>query len=182
MNHAGTFLIQTPRLILRKFREDDAADMAVWAGDPSVQNEYGEPVYDSPDAVRGLLRRYISGCSAPDFYRWAIEECSSGRNIGMIAFCRVYDDIRTAEIEYCIAAPYWGNGYAGEAMNAVIRGTFSRTDFQKLEAYARSENQKSVRVLEKSLMHRTETVERFRRTGESAEGEECFCIFSSEVS
>ena len=181
MKHIGTFQIQTAHLILRQFHPNDIIDMAAWASDPEVQFEYGEPVYESPDDVRELLNKYIRGYSSPEYYRWAIIECASNRNIGQIAFCRIYDDICTAEIEYCIAASYWGRGYAGEALDAVIRSTFIHTDFKKLEAYARSENVKSVRVLEKSIMHKTDTVERFRRNGEIADGEECFCILASEV-
>ena len=70
----------------------------------------------------------------------------------------------------------WGRGYAGEALQAVIDHTFVNTDFAWLEAYHRTENKKSGRVLEKSAMHRTETVERFRRAGENPEGEVCYRI------
>ncbi|HBI85408.1 MAG TPA: N-acetyltransferase [Ruminococcus sp.] len=177
MKHSGTQTIDTERLILRRFTADDAADMlANWAADPAVQHEYGEPVYETAEAVEGLLQNYLSGYARADFYRWAIAERLSGQNIGMIAFCRVYDDIRAAEIEYCIGGAFQGNGYAGEALRAVITYSFLQTEFDKLEAYHRAENVKSGRVLEKSAMHRTETVERFRRAGESPEGEVCYCI------
>lgn len=177
MKHTGTQTIDTERLILRRFSADDCADMlANWAGDPAVQHEYGEPVYETADAVDGLLQTYLSGYARADFYRWAIEERASGKNIGMIAFCRVYDDIRTAEIEYCIGGAFQGHGYAGEALAAVITYSFLQTDFERLEAYHRAANVKSGRVLEKSAMQRTETVERFRRAGESPAGEVCYCI------
>ena len=91
MNTIGTKTIETERLILRRFTEADAADMLrSWAADPDVQHEYGEPVYETPEAVRGLLSQYLAGYARPDFYRWAIEEKESGQNIGMIAFCKVW--------------------------------------------------------------------------------------------
>lgn len=177
MTHTGTECIGTPRLHLRPFQPSDAQDMLQnWASDPAVQHEYGEPAYETPEAVQGLLDSYLAGYARPDFYRWAIIEQRSGQNIGQIAFCRVYDDIRTAEIEYCIGAAFQGNGYAGEALAAVIADTFSRTDFVKLEAYHRAENVRSGRVLAKSAMQITETVERFRRAGELPAGEVCYCI------
>lgn len=176
MKHAGTQTIETERLILRRFTADDAADLLQnWAADPNVQHEYGEPVYDTPEAVRGLLAQYLAGYARPDFYRWAIEEKESGQNIGMIAFCKIWEDCKTAEIEYCIGADFWGHGYAGESLAAVIAYTFEHTGFTKLEAYHRAANPKSGRVLEKSAMHRTETVERFRRAGETPDGEICYC-------
>lgn len=176
MKHAGTQPIETERLCLRPFSEQDAADMLRnWASDPNVQHEYGEPVYETEHAVRGLLSAYLAGYARPDFYRWAIVEKKSGQNIGMIAFCKVWDDCETAEIEYCIGAGFWGHGYAGEALDAVIQWTFAQTGFCKLEAYHRAANPKSGRVLQKSVMHRTAAVERFRRAGVIPDGEVCYC-------
>ena len=181
MKHTGTLPIETERLLLRRFLPEDAFGMLQnWASDPKVQHEYGEPVYETPEAAEQLLRQYLAGYAHKDFYRWAIILRESGQNIGQIAFCRVWEDCRTAEIEYCIGAAFWGNGYAGEALAAVIGRTFSDTDFDKLEAYHRAANPKSGRVLEKSVMHRTETVERFRRAGEAPEGEICYAVTRDE--
>lgn len=58
----------------------------------------------------------------------------------------------------------------------MIDHTFANTDFARLEAYHRAENTKSGRVLEKSAMHVTDTVEQFRRAGETPEGEVCYRI------
>ena len=49
-------------------------------------------------------------------YRWAVWEKKSGECIGQIAFCKTWDDIRTAEIEYCIGQRFQGDRYAGEAL------------------------------------------------------------------
>ncbi len=177
MHHSGTFTIDTPRILLRRFEPQDLEAMhRNWASLPSVQVEYGEPVYKTLTEAKELLDRYISGYESSDFYRWAIIEKISGENIGQIAFCRVYEELRTAEIEYCIGPAFQGKGYAGEALSAVIENTFKRTDFQKLEAYHRAENTKSGRVLEKSAMHITDNVERFRQQGLDPEGEVCYCI------
>lgn len=177
MHHCGTLTIDTPRLLLRRFEAGDLRDMlGNWASDPAVQTEYGEPVYSTAQEAEGLLNKYIGGYSSDSFYRWAVIEKDSGRNIGQIAFCRVYEELRTAEIEYCIGTAFQGRGYAGEALSAVIGNIFANTDFQRLEAYHRAENIKSGRVLEKSAMHITDNVERFRQQGITPEGEVCYCI------
>ncbi len=177
MRHCGTQTIDTQRLRLRRFEACDLGDMfRNWAGDPAVQTEYGEPAYTTAEAAQELLERYIKGYSSESFYRWAIIEKESGRNIGQIAFCRVYDELCTAEIEYCIGTAFQGRGYAGEALSAVIGSIFKSTDFRRLEAYHRAENTKSGRVLEKSAMHITDNVERFRQQGLAPEGEVCYCI------
>ena len=177
MKHCGTNTIDTPRLELRRFCCSDLEDMYLnWAGDTAVQSEYGEPTYPTAADAKLLLDRYMSGYSSDSFYRWAIIEKASSRNIGQIAFCRVYEDIRTAEIEYYIGTAFQGHGYAGEALSAVINEIMANTDFKRLEAYHRAENTKSGRVLEKSEMHITDNVERFRREGELPVGEVCYCI------
>ncbi len=177
MHHCGTRTIDTPRLLLRRFEAGDLRNMLEnWASDPAVQIEYGEPVYSTVQEAEGLLNKYISGYSSDSFYRWAVIEKESGRNIGQIAFCRVYEELRTAEIEYCIGTVFQGRGYAGEALSAVIGHIFTNTDFQRLEAYHRAENTRSGRVLEKSAMYITDNVERFRQQGILPEGEVCYCI------
>ncbi|MBO5384090.1 MAG: GNAT family N-acetyltransferase [Ruminococcus sp.] len=177
MKHIGTKIFETKRLVCRPFIYTDCEDMLNnWISNPNVQFEYGEPVYTTVLQVEKLLMEYINNYSKPDFYRWAIIEKESNRNIGQIAFCRVYSDCRTAEIEYCIGEKFWGNGYAGEALTGLIDFTFCNSDFIKLEAYHRCENIKSARVLEKSLMYKTDTVERFVRENVFPHGEVCYCI------
>ncbi len=177
----GTHPFETPRLICRRFTLDDCDDMLEnWIADPDVQFEYGEPVYTDIPQVKSLLTEYTARYSDTEFHRWAIIEKKSGRNIGQIAFCRVYPDIRTAETEYCIGKGFRGNGYAGEALAGLIGHIFGSTGFVKLEAYHRSENVKSGRVLQKSAMHITDTVERFRRENISPIGEVCYCITRDE--
>lgn len=177
MNHCGTQVIETKRLVLRPFALSDAADLLeLWIADPAVQGEYGEPTYETMDAVETLLRKWIAGYESPAFYRWAMIEQESSRCIGQIAFCRVYEDCRAAEIEYCVGRSRWGRGYAGEALAAVIDHVFENADFAWLEAYHRAENTRSGRVLQKSCMMVTDTVERFKRSGETPEGEVCYRI------
>ena len=169
----------TERLICRPFVESDAEDMLKnWASDPDIQNEYGEPVYSDIAQVRELLIEYTTGEKSR--YRWAVIERSSGENIGQIAFCKLWEDCLTAEIEYCIGKRFWGRSYAGEALAGLIRFAFENTDLERLEAYHRAENVKSGRVLEKSSMHKTDTVQRFVREGVQPEGEVCYCIERSE--
>ena len=171
-------MIKTERLQLKQYSGTDKEihDMLKnWISDPAVQTEYGEPAYATFQSVKELVKMYQT-----EPYRWAVWEMKSGECIGQIAFCKVWDDIHTAEIEYCIGQSFQGNGYAGEALKAVIDYAFTQTDFERLEAFHRKANPKSVRVLMKSSMHLTDTVERFRRQGIHPENEICYCIKAPE--
>ncbi len=183
MNCCGTKMIKTPRLVLRRFEIGDSEDMLkYWIADPDVQNEYGEPVYTTETEVYELLGKWIANYEKPEFYRWAIIEANSHKNIGQIAFCRVYPGKLIAEIEYCIGASFQGNGYALEALEAVIEYALKEDAFLKLEAFHRIENVKSGRVLEKSSMYITDSVQRFIIENINPEGEVCYCITRNDVS
>lgn len=177
MIHTGTKTIETARLLLRPFNLNDCKDMLEnWIANPNIQTEYGEPTYISADEVCQLLDQWINCYNNLDFYRWAIVEKQSNTNIGQIAFCKVYTDCRTAEIEYCIGENFWGSGYAGEALSAVIEYTFNNTEFLKIEAFHRAANVKSGKVLEKSMMSVTDNVQRFIRQNILPHGEICYSI------
>ena len=175
--HIGTQTIETERLVLRKFKGSDEDDIYNnWASNPKIQLEYGEPVYSSKEQVRELLDKWILNYSEGGFYRWAIILKDSNVNIGQIAFCRVYEEVATAEMEYCIGEGYWGNRYALEALNAVIDYMLLNSDFEKLEAFHRIANSKSGRVLQKTIMEKVPIVRRFELSGQNPEGEICYAI------
>lgn len=177
MKHIGTKRFETERLVCRRFEISDSKDaFHYWASNPRIQLEYGEPIYDTLAKTENFIQSYINNYNSDDCYRWAIIKKDTGENIGQIAFCKVYSDCKTAEIEYCIGEDFWGFGYAGEALKGLIEYAFTETDFDKLEAYHRSENTKSGRVLKKSAMHICDNVERFRRENKEAHGEICYCI------
>lgn len=180
MKHCGTKIINTERLLLRPFLYDDCNDMLKnWASNSTVQAAYGEPIYTSEEEVIELLEKWINQYNDLEFYRWAIIEKERNENIGQIAFCKVYSNCNTAEIEYCIGENFWGKGYAGEALSAIIEFTFSNTGFTKLEAFHRINNIKSGRVLQKSSMQITDTVQRFIVRNQLPEGEVCYAIIKN---
>lgn len=60
LNHVGTEIIETERLILRKFQyTDDENMLKYWISDPKIQSLYAEPVYSTNKEVKELLDKYI---------------------------------------------------------------------------------------------------------------------------
>lgn len=175
--HTGTDLLQTERLLLRKFNYSDAGDMFKnWISDPIVQQNYGEQVYGSEGAVLKLLEKWIPQYSDKGFYRWAIIHNETGKNIGQIAFCKVYDEFETAELEYCIGQNFWGRGYTAEALKKVLNYSFNIPEFLKLEAFHRITNPNSGRVLQKSGMKIVSNVKRFELINEQPCNEVCYAL------
>lgn len=152
--NVGTQTIETERLILRQFRLEDAEGVFKnWINDKEVQSNYGEPVYQSIELVKKLLKKWISSYSNTEFYRWAMVLKENDENIGQIAFCNINLDHHCADIEYCISKFYQSKGYATEALSHVIKFTFENTGLNRLQAFHRGQNAASGRVLQKAQMN-----------------------------
>ena len=62
MNHCGTQLIETGRLVLRQFSIDDAQAMYQnWASDPEVVKYLTWPAHSSIDVTKAIIEDWISG-------------------------------------------------------------------------------------------------------------------------
>jgi ribosomal-protein-alanine N-acetyltransferase len=124
-----------------------------WNNDKEVQTNYGEPVYENIVTVIELLKKWITAYSSNEYYRWVIVLKEKNENIGQIAFYSINLNHHFADIEYCISRSYQGNAYASEALLALIKFTFEKTGLNRLQAFHRSRNIASGRVLQKSLMN-----------------------------
>ena len=110
-------IIETPRLRLRPWSEADATALFELARDPRIGMLCGWKPYDRIDDAHEALSTFLA---APDSY--AVTLASTGELVGSIAL-RIDTDspeASIADIGYWIGAPYWGNGYATEAGNAII--------------------------------------------------------------
>ena len=73
MKHCGTQRIETERLILRQFSEDDADAMyRNWASDSEVVKYLTWPAHADVDVSREVLKDWVSSYIQKDYYQWAI--------------------------------------------------------------------------------------------------------------
>ena len=110
-------IIDTPRLRLRPWSDSDAPALFEFARHPRIGMLCGWKPYEHIDEAHEALSTFLA---APDSY--AVTLASTGELIGSIAL-RIDTDTTEdtiADIGYWIGAPYWGNGYATEAGNAII--------------------------------------------------------------
>lgn len=74
MNHKGTILLKTDRLILRKFVMEDADIMYKnWASEDEVTKFLTWPTHSDVEVTKAVLRSWIENYNKADFYNWAIE-------------------------------------------------------------------------------------------------------------
>ena len=152
--HVGTRPIETERLRLRRFTMDDAGPMYHgWATDGDVTRYMSWDPHQNLEETRSLLREWVDGYQNPESYNWAIEETATGALIGSIGvLCKPEDHIPTAEWQpgYCLAKPYWGKGYATEALLAVMDYFTRCTGITDLYCCHATGNPASGRVMEKA--------------------------------
>ena len=148
----NTKILQTERLILRKFKIEDIEQVYNnWATDPKT-NKYlswslHKDINETKDIINDWIKRYEDG-----FYNWAIELKDTHELIGSI--CEEGKSLKhkTITLGYCYGSKYWNNGYATEALRKVIEYLLNEQDFYIVLANHRSSNPASGRVMQKAGM------------------------------
>ena len=137
--------IETKRLVLRHWREDDAGALYKYASDPEVGPAAGwAPHRDEADSLNVLRTVLIK----PE--TWAITIKPSDEAVGSICVFPGSEERQGGEREigYWIAKPFWGNGYVPEAVRALLSLYFAFGAKRIWCAHAEG-NSKSRRVIEK---------------------------------
>ena len=150
MNHKGTIKLETNRLILRKFVIEDAKAMYEnWASEDEVTKFLTWPTHSSIEDTKIVLNNWISNYEKLDFYNWAIEIRETGEVIGNISVVLVKENIKGAELGYCMGTKWWGQGIMPEAGQAVIKYLFEEVGFNRISAVHDKNNHKSGSVMQK---------------------------------
>ncbi len=153
LNKTGTQTLETHRLILRRFRIEDAEDMFNnWASDPEVTKFLTWPTHQNMDTTSWVLNDWIPRYEDGGYFNWAIEWKETGRVIGGIAVVRLEEAIGEAEIGYNLGRAFWGKGIMPEALRAVMDYLFDTAGVNRICAGHDVNNPKSGRVMEKAGM------------------------------
>ena len=141
--------METNRILLRPWREDDAEALFKYAADPDVGPRAGWPPHKSVEESREVIKNFFSNEDT-----WAIEHKETSEIIGCIGVLRAgSSNLKIAENEcevgYWIAKPYWGKGICTEAMRLVVDYCFNVKNFTTLWGDYFPENPASGKVMEK---------------------------------
>lgn len=151
--------LYTDRLVLRPFREGDAAAVyRNWTQDERVARYCPWYPHKSVEDTEG----YIKMCMGKK-YCWAITPKDTGEPVGCIDVVGI-NDAGVPEIGYVLAHDYWGAGIMTEAAKAVLDELF-RCGFARIEAHHHVDNPASGRVMEKCGMTYVRDGERRRKFG-----------------
>ena len=140
-------ILKTPNLILRPWEESDAKCLYHFAKNPNIGPIAGWPPHKSVEDSLNIIKTVFSkretyaivkddipiGCTGllfhPDTNHWWGED--------------------SAELGYWIAEEFWGNGFAVEASQVIVKRAFDELGVKRIFASFKQENTQSMRVLEK---------------------------------
>lgn len=152
MKHLGTVELETERLILRRFRMEDAKE--IYEGFINQEdylyyfNRVHRTLQDQIDSLVGIDEKYED----PMVYNWLIVEKSENKIVGRAHFF-VKDVTECVEVNYAIDKRFEGNGYMSEALKCLIDFSINQLEVKRFQSMCVIENAKSRRVMEKCNMH-----------------------------
>ena len=145
--------MDTPRLRLREWRETDAKDLCEAASDPDIGPACGWRPHRTEADSRAVLREILM---RPE--NFAMELAETGKVIGSISLhppeTSTIGGLKPDECEmgYWVGRPWWEQGYATEAAEALLRRAFREQGVSAVWAAYFEGNNRSRRVMEKTGM------------------------------
>lgn len=154
LNDIGTKTIETNRLLLRKFQISDAEQMFHnWTSDEKVSRYVSWSKHENIDETIGIVSGWIDAYKR-NSYNWAVEWKETHELIGNISAISISRKHHNCEIGYCYGSKYWNNGFATEALKAVINYLKNECNFHVVEAKHYSTNPASGKVMQKAGMQK----------------------------
>ncbi|MGA8164027.1 MAG: GNAT family N-acetyltransferase [Waddliaceae bacterium] len=143
--------LETERLIVREFREEDLEEFAPILADPKVMEYSLSGPLSRDEAQQYLQHRILDHYEEWGYGFWAIVSKKTMKIIGLAGPKQeTVDDENCVEIGYRIASSEWGNGYASEAVKTIRDYAFFHLDLDRVIAIIEPENAGSLRVAEKA--------------------------------
>ncbi len=139
-------ILHTQRLRLASVTKDHMHDLFEILGDEESMKYYDIFPYKEPEGVLEIIDLYKTRVEEGNGMRWGI--FLENKLIGTCGF-NGYKSKRTGVIGYDINRKYWGNGYASEAVKAVVEQGYDYLDIHRIAAHVMPGNVASEKVLQK---------------------------------
>ena len=155
-----TLQLETPRLILRAWRDEDRAPFAAMNADPEVMRYFEAPLSSAESDA--AINRYNAQLARDGFTMFAAEDRETHTLAGILGMQTMRIEVPNlpqpaVEIGWRLARAAQGRGLATEGARAVVHHTFHTLGLRELVAIAAPANTASRRVMEKlGMTHRPE--------------------------
>ncbi len=142
--------VQTPRLTIRRFREQDKIPFLAYRNDPKVARYQSWETWTEEEAIELIREMEMLPFGLPgQGFQIAVEYKESGLLIGDCYLQVDEHEKRQAEIGFTLAAAYQGQGLAVEALTAVLEAAFQESDLHRIIAVTDCRNLPAAALLER---------------------------------
>lgn len=145
-------ILETERLVLRPLEVADAARLFPILSDPEVMAHWDIPQIDDPDLVREVVQGQVADDAAGLSLHWTICLLADSRVLGACDLSEIDRRHKRAEVGFMLGRGAWGQGYAIEAMRAVVAHA-AAAGFRRLTARTHLGNLRSDAVLQRMGFH-----------------------------
>lgn len=142
-------LLETPRLVLRRFTPADAEFIVELLNSPGWHRFIGDRGVRTPTDALGYLERAVfSSYERWGFGLYHVAQRSDGAAVGMCGLLQ-RDSLDIVDLGFAFLPAYAGRGYASESARRVL--AHARDDFscREIAGLVQADNAASIRVLEK---------------------------------
>ena len=145
-----TLILETERINLRRWEDDDRIPFARMNGDPLIM-EYLPRAMTESDSNK-LVDRFIKHFDKHNYGLYVLERKEDGAFMGFTGLQRVPFKAHftpATEIAWRLDYEFWGQGYASEAAKAVLAHGFEDCGLAEVVAFSVFDNKRSIGVMEK---------------------------------
>jgi RimJ/RimL family protein N-acetyltransferase len=140
-------VLETDRLTLRMWREQDFEPYAEMCADPEIMRYLGGKTFNRLEAWRHMAF-LIGHWDLLGYGHWAVEEKASGQFVGRVGFLNPAG-WPGFEIGWTLGRNFWGKGYATEAASRALQFAFDDLDKTHVISLIHPDNKASIRVAER---------------------------------
>ncbi|MFF3564686.1 GNAT family N-acetyltransferase [Streptomyces sp. NPDC002574] len=144
--------IQTPRLLLRRWQDDDLVPMAEINGDPQVMRWVGDGSVRDLEHTAEAIERWEEEWDEEGFGLFAVELLVSGELAGFTGLTLpefLPEAMPDVSVCWRLGPQFWGQGYASEAAQASMEFALQDRGLDRLVSIARIGDNASENVLRK---------------------------------
>ena len=146
-------VLETPRLLLREYTPEDAADVLRLNSDAEIMRFAGKKPTESLGEALAQIAVFRQEYAQNGYGRWAVILKTTGEHVGYcgLKYRKAEADPRRdfTDIGYRFERAHWKSGFATEAARACLEFGFENLHLQRLVGCAPVENKQSIRVLER---------------------------------
>ena len=142
-------VIETERLTLRPLETNDAVSLLAIFSDPEVMKYWNTAPWTGVQDADNFISASNDSMLRQASLVLGIYAKSTGELAGKCMLFSYDKESKRAEIGFGLSRTYWGEGYIGEAGEALIQYGFKSLGLRRIEAEIDPDNHASAKALEK---------------------------------